>query len=66
MMAIDESFAKAHIGKWINAWNAHNLKAIISFYAENIEFKIPKINVVYPDKTNATIYNRKDLKSIFP
>ncbi len=31
MMAIDESFAKAHIDKWINAWNAHDLRAIISF-----------------------------------
>lgn len=39
-----------------------DLRAIISFYAENIEFRSPKIKVVYPDNTNATIYNRKDLK----
>ena len=65
MMAIDESFAKAHIDKWINSWNAHDLKAIISLYAENIEFRSPKIKIVYPDKTNATIYNRKDLEEYF-
>ena len=64
-MAIEESFAKAHIDKWINAWNAHDLKAIISLYAENIEFRSPKVKIVFPDKTNATIYNRKDLEAYF-
>jgi hypothetical protein len=49
MMAIDESFAKAHIGKWINSWNDHGLKAIVSFYAENIEFRSLKIKVIYPE-----------------
>src|ERR671916_3238299 len=65
MMAIDESFAKTHIDKWINAWNAHDLKAIISLYAEDIEFKSPKIRMVCPDKANATIDNRKDLEWYF-
>ncbi len=46
MMAIDESFAKVHIDKWINAWSAHEPRAIISFYAENIEFRSPKIKIV--------------------
>ena len=34
-------------------------------FAENIEFRSPKIKVVYPDKTNATIYKRKDLEEYF-
>ena len=65
-MAMDKSFAKAHIGKWINAWNVHDLKAIISFYAENIEFKSPKIKVVYPDKTKPQFTTGRIWKSIFP
>jgi uncharacterized protein YjaZ len=42
MMSIDESFAKAHIGKWINSWNTHDLKAIISFTLKISNLKVLK------------------------
>jgi hypothetical protein len=64
-MAIDESFAKEHIDKWIRAWNNHDINAIISLYSDNIEFKSPKINAVYPNKTDAIIYNKSELKDYF-
>ena len=47
-MPITEFFAKDHVDKWIKAWNTHNLKAILSLYSEDIEFRSPKIKIVYP------------------
>jgi hypothetical protein len=65
VMPITEPFAKDHIDKWINSWNSHNLKAILSHYSEEIEFRSPKIKVVYPDKPTAVITNKKDLQDYF-
>ena len=41
-MDYSESFAKAHVEKWINAWNNHDLKTVLSLYSDNIEFSSPK------------------------
>jgi hypothetical protein len=49
-MALTESFVKEHIDKWISAWNTHDLKAILSLYSEDIEFRSPKIKSVYSDR----------------
>jgi SnoaL-like domain len=65
MMVITEFFAKDHVDKWIKAWNNYNLKAILSLYSEDIEFRSPKIKVVYPDRTTAVINNKKDLQEYF-
>ena len=47
-----ESFVKEHIEKWVNAWNNHDLKAVLSMYSYDIEFSIPKVKVVYILKGN--------------
>ncbi len=54
-MALTESFVKVHIDKWISAWNTHELKAILSLYSEDIEFRSPKIKSVYSDRTTNII-----------
>ena len=64
-MALTESFVKEHIDKWISAWNTHDLKAILSLYSEDIEFRSPKIKSVYPDRTSNIITNKKDLEEYF-
>jgi hypothetical protein len=64
-MKIDELFAKEHLDKWTKAWNDHNLKEILSFYSENILFRSPKVNLVYPDRTFVTITNKTELEDYF-
>ncbi len=64
-MALTESFVKEHIDKWISAWNTHDLKAILSLYSEDIEFRSPKIKSVYPDRATNIITNKKDLEEYF-
>jgi hypothetical protein len=64
-MALAESFVKEHIDKWISAWNTDDLKAILSLYSEDIEFRSPKIKLVYSDRTTNIITNKKDLEEYF-
>jgi ketosteroid isomerase-like protein len=56
------SFAKEHIKKWINAWNNHDIKTVLSMYSDNIEFSSPKIKVVFPESKSSKISNKKDLE----
>lgn len=64
-MTIDESSAKDHIDKWIEAWNAHDLGTILSLYSEDIKFRSPKIKSVCPDKISNLITSKKDLEEYF-
>jgi hypothetical protein len=64
-MEIDELFAREHIEKWTKAWNDHNMKEILSFYYENILFRSPKVKLVYPGRSSATITNKTELKEFF-
>jgi len=64
-MEIDNSFAKEHIDSWTKAWNDHNLKDILSHYSEQILFHSPKVELVFPNRTSATITNKKDLEEYF-
>ena len=49
-MDYSESFVKEHIEKWVNAWNNHDLKAVLSMYSDDIEFSSPKVKVVFPER----------------
>ena len=51
-----------HVERWINAWNKHDLKTVLSMYSDDIEFSSPKIKTVFPDKTLTKITNKNDLK----
>ena len=64
-MEIDDRFAKEHIQRWITTWNDHNIKEVVSLYSENILFSSPKVKSVYPNRTSATITNKKDLEEYF-
>lgn len=61
-MTISKVFAKEHITKWIQAWNNHDLKTVLSMYSENIQFSSPKIKVVFPERDTSTINNLKELE----
>ena len=67
---MEKSFIKEHIDRWTKAWNDHDIKSIISMYAENIEFSSPKIGLLMPEKkatsdNRAMISNKQDLQRYF-
>jgi len=64
-MEINDLFAKKHIRKWINAWNDHDLKKILSLYSEDILFSSPKVKSVIPDRQSATITSKRELEEYF-
>jgi len=55
--------ANAHVKRWIEAWNKHDLQTVLSMYSEEIEFSSPKIKAVFPERTTSKIKNKKDLEA---
>ena len=56
------SFMKEHIEKWVNAWNNHDLKIVLSLYSGDIEFSSPKIKVVFPERKLSKVTNKSELE----
>ena len=52
----------AHVKRWIEAWNKHDLQTVLSMYSEEIEFSSPKIKAIFPERTISKIKNKKDLE----
>lgn len=40
---IDRTFAERFAADWIKVWNAHDLAAILSHYADDVVFRSPRI-----------------------
>jgi ketosteroid isomerase-like protein len=47
---IDRTFAERFAKEWIEVWNAHDLDAILSHYAEDVVFRSPRIATVMGEK----------------
>jgi hypothetical protein len=45
-LAIDSDFAIRFSREWVQAWNDHDLDAILAHYAEGVVFHSPRIRVV--------------------
>lgn len=58
-------FATYHVDKWIKAWNDHNLDAILSLYAEELEFSSPKIKVILGENKDCKIGCKRELRAYF-
>ena len=56
--------AKKLAGDWIDAWNRHDLKAILSHYAHDVEFRSPFVEKILGDSSK-TVKGIKKLKSYF-
>lgn len=63
--SISYEFAKDHVEKWVKAWNDHNLNAILSSYAEELEFSSPKIWMILGENKNNTIRSKEELNTYF-
>jgi ketosteroid isomerase-like protein len=61
-MDYSESFVKEHIEKWVKAWNNHDLKAVLSMYSDDIEFSSPKVKVVFPERKQSKVPNKRELE----
>jgi ketosteroid isomerase-like protein len=57
-----ESFVREHIEKWVNAWNNHDIKIVLSMYSDDIEFLSPKIKAVFPERKPSKITNKSELE----
>jgi ketosteroid isomerase-like protein len=62
MMDFSESFVKEHIEKWVNAWNNHDLKTVLSMYSDDIEFSSPNIKVIFPERKLSKVTNKSELE----
>lgn len=47
---IDRPFAERFAQEWIEVWNAHDLDAILSHYAEDVVFHSPRISQVMGER----------------
>ena len=63
--SISYEFAKDHVEKWVKGWNDHNLNAIMSSYAEELEFSSPKIRMILGENKNNTICSKGELNTYF-
>jgi len=61
-VSISEAFAIEHTNKWIEAWNNHDLDAVLSLYSETVEFSSPKIKAVFPGHNITKISSKDDLR----
>ena len=50
--------------EWLNAWNSHNLEAIMEHYSEDIDFISPIIKQMDTNK-EGKISNKNDLQEYF-
>jgi hypothetical protein len=65
MKSISYDFARHHVEKWVKGWTDHNLNAIMSSYAEELEFSSPKIRAVLGENENNTISSKRELSTYF-
>jgi ketosteroid isomerase-like protein len=59
---ISESIVKERIEKWVNAWNGHDLKTVLSMYSDDIEFSSPKIKALFPERKISKVTNKQELE----
>lgn len=61
---ISNEQADQFANEWIAAWNAHNLKQILSHYADEIEFSSPFVIRLF-NEPSGTIRGKDRLESYF-
>lgn len=61
---IDPTQANAFAERWIQAWNNHDLNAIMNFYADSILHVTPKLTMLFGAASD-TINNKQDLRDYF-
>lgn len=55
MIPITQSFAEKFADEWIQAWNAHDLEAILEHYADTFEMSSPFICQIMGEATGTLV-----------
>lgn len=61
---MDKQTAETFALEWINAWNTHDITAILSHYSDDVEFHSPFIPLLKFNETGM-ITGKADLKKYF-
>jgi hypothetical protein len=64
VIAFMNATAQEHAEGWLAAWNAHDLDAIIDFYAEEVEFTAPTV-IARWNRPDGRLNNREELRRHF-
>ena len=61
---IDPKKAQAYAETWVAAWNAHDIDAIMGFYADSIHHITPKLTMLFGAATDV-IRDKQELRDYF-
>jgi hypothetical protein len=61
---IDPAFARRVVGEWFDAWNRHDLDAVLSHYADEVEFTSP-FAVELSGRADGTLHGIDELRTYF-
>lgn len=62
--AIDPELARRIAAEWFDAWNAHDLEAVLGHYADDVEFTSP-FAVELTGRADGTLHGIDELRSYF-
>lgn len=63
-LPIDPAFARRVAGEWFDAWNSHDLEAVLSHYATNVEFTSP-FALELTGRADGTLSGIEELRQYF-
>jgi hypothetical protein len=61
---IDPTLARRVAAEWFEAWNGHDLEAVLSHYADDVEFTSP-FAVELTGRADGTLYGIDELRTYF-
>jgi len=61
---IDPEFARRFAEEWLFAWNSHDLEAVLSHYANDVEFTSP-FAVELVERADGTLHGADELRAYF-
>jgi hypothetical protein len=62
--ALDPDLARRAAAEWLDAWNRHDLEAILAHYADDVEFTTP-FAVELTGRADGTLHGIDELRSYF-
>ena len=63
-LPIDKEFARRVAEEWFDAWNSHDLEAVLSHYANDVEFTSP-FAVELSGRADGTLHGIDELRTYF-
>jgi ketosteroid isomerase-like protein len=63
-VAIDAEFVRRVAVEWFDAWNSHDLDAVLAHYADDVEFTSP-FAIEFTGRVNGTLHGIDALRTYF-